>query len=377
MSDTPRQEPWLDGSQTERCADLGPKTLQVWPQPLGPAQEWGAGARRGCRQSWGPSPAAQLPCGSGRRGRVGAETAWGCSTTPPPLWSPCSPQVLPKATAPAPSHLGVSRTPAQGGPTRGCRRMRSRQAERSLHAGSGPGRPRCPHPRLTGDGRRPGGLGPSQQAALSPETLTPARQRAVAMVTTGRRPLRVPVPPATSPRPRSPGAGAEGERSSPAEVPWPTPRARASQPRIQAEAFPHTSGPQDPQPRHRKPTGPASVSAGHPPAACSATPARRDPLPPCWSPRGPRPRCPRGTAALSGGHKRCGAVSPGVCVTQRRSTAIWAPPCPDPTPTHAGRSSEAAKEQAPLPTVADDHVRLLLTALSTQHCKISPMRHSD
>ena len=160
----------------------------MWPQPPGPGPAQEPGARRGCRQSWGPSPSARLPCGSGRQGWEGAGTACGCSMTPPPLWSPCSPQVLPKATALAPVHPSVSRTPTQGGPIRGCGRMCSWQAQRGLHAGSGPGRLRCPHPRLTGDAGRPGGSGPSQQATFSPETLPPAQQPAVTMATIGRRP---------------------------------------------------------------------------------------------------------------------------------------------------------------------------------------------
>lgn len=242
MSDTPRQEPWLDGSQTERCADLGPKTLQVWPQPRsGEPEPGGAAGRAGGPPQLPSCPAALWVWEAGTGGSRDSLGLQHDAPTPVVTMFPPGPS---KGHCPGTQPCGGVQDPCTGGTHSGLQkdvlpagraesacRVRARGAE-------------VPPPQA--DGRRPGGSGPSQQAALSPETLTPAQQRAVATVTTGRRPLRVPVPPATSPCPRSPGAGAEGERSSPAEVPWPTPRARASQPRIQAEAFPKAAGPRDP-----------------------------------------------------------------------------------------------------------------------------------
>ncbi|XDB66203.1 hypothetical protein AB1E18_019512 [Capra hircus] len=242
VSDTPRQEPWLDGSQTERCADLGPKTLQVWPQPRsGEPEPGGAAGRAGGPPQLPSCPAALWVWEAGTGGSRDSLGLQHDAPTPVVTMFPPGPS---KGHCPGTQPCGGVQDPCTGGTHSGLQkdvlpagraesacRVRARGAE-------------VPPPQA--DGRRPGGSGPSQQAALSPEMLTPAQQRAVATVTTGRHPLRVPVPPATSPCPRSPGAGAEGERSSPAEVPWPTPRARASQPRIQAEAFPKAAGPRDP-----------------------------------------------------------------------------------------------------------------------------------
>lgn len=79
----------------------------MWPQPpgSGPAQE--PGARRGCRQSWGPSPSARLSCGSGRRGREGAGTACGCSMTPP------TPVVTMFPPGPSKGHCPGTRSPGR------------------------------------------------------------------------------------------------------------------------------------------------------------------------------------------------------------------------------------------------------------------------
>ena len=112
-----------------------------------------------------------------------------------------------------------------------------------------------------------------------------------------------------------------------------TPRARASQPRVQAEASCLQQAPGPPRPRHRKPTRPASISAGRPPTVRSAPPAQRPPSSRPAELLGGRSQgagCPGGTVALSGGHKRCGAVSSGVRLTQRWPTAGWAPSVSNP-----------------------------------------------
>ena len=100
------------------------------------------------------------------------------------------------------------------------------------------------------------------------------------------------------------------------------------QPHVQAEASLHVADPRDSS---------ATPPEAHPPGQrlCGAstycvvsTPRLEAPLlSPCWAPRGPWPpgRMPQRDCGPVWGGTRCGPVSSGLCVTQRQSTAGWAP----------------------------------------------------
>ena len=189
------------------------------PAP-GLAQE--RGARRGCRQSWGPSPSAWLPRGSGRWGWEGAGTAWSCSMTPPtPVVTMCPPGpskghcpgTRPPGRVQDPhtggTHSGLWKDALTAGRARPARRVRAGEAE-------------VPPPQADGRCERARGGGCLWGLRAQPEMLPPAGQHAVAMAMTGAAPNSLPVPlcvPVPRPTPRTqgaPGAPVEGGCSSPA-----------------------------------------------------------------------------------------------------------------------------------------------------------------
>lgn len=120
----------------------GPVTW-VWPQP-GPSQV-GARSQEAGGPELGGLPAAQLPCGW-EQGQVGAETAWGCSTTP----HPCGHHISP---GPSKGHfvaltcLGDVQGPLLGATQ--AERMRSRQSQAESACRVRARAASAPTPRLT------------------------------------------------------------------------------------------------------------------------------------------------------------------------------------------------------------------------------------